>query len=171
MTRPGFVRIIRRMLRSGRLFPAATLIACALFLSPCARRETSFRHDGHVTVTKGDCSPCHGSDPAKPRPATTADCAACHRQAADPVKAGNYGVESGRSSRPPRGFGSVVFSHAPHAGAGVACASCHGEKGAPAFPSMKECTRCHGKEGAPTTCRECHRKVPSGTGRETAPAR
>jgi hypothetical protein len=153
------------MRRTVRLFPAATLIACALFLSPCARRETSFRHDGHVTVTKGDCSPCHGSDPAKPRPATTADCAACHRQAADPATAGIYGMGPRRTPGKPGGYGNVVFSHASHAGAGVPCDSCHGGKGIPSFPSMKDCTRCHEEEGAPTTCRECHRKVPSEAGR------
>jgi hypothetical protein len=159
------------MRRSARLLNTATLIACALILSPCARRETSFRHDGHVTVTKGDCSPCHGDDPANPRPATTADCAACHRQSADPAKAGKYGVDPGQSTRPPRGFVNVIFSHASHAGAGVACAFCHGKKGSPAFPSMKECTRCHEEEGVPTICKECHRKVPSDTGRERTPAR
>jgi len=159
------------MLRSGRLLAAATLIACALFLSPCARRETSFRHDGHVTITKGDCSRCHGNDPAVPRPATTADCAACHRQAADAGKAGKYGVDPGRSPRPPRGYGNVIFSHASHAGAGVPCDSCHRGKAPPSFPSMKDCTRCHEEEGAPATCRECHRKVPSDTGRERARTR
>lgn len=171
MTIPRFARTIRRMRRTGRLLAAATLIPCTLLLSPCARTETSFRHDGHVTVTKGDCSPCHGDDAANPRPASTVDCASCHRQATDAAKAGNYGIGPGRPPRPPRGLGNVIFSHASHAGAGVACSSCHGGKGSPAFPSMKECTRCHEEAGVSTICRECHRKVPSDTGRERSPAR
>jgi hypothetical protein len=149
LTESGIARTIRRMPRSGRTIAVTTLIAFALLLPHCARKETSFRHDGHVTIAKGACGRCHGEDPANPRPATTADCAACHRQAADPANAGNYGLGPPKAARARAGSPNAVFSHAPHAGAGVPCIGCHGEKGIPVFPSREECSRCHEKEGAP----------------------
>ncbi|HWS15770.1 MAG TPA: cytochrome c3 family protein [Candidatus Methylomirabilis sp.] len=115
-----------------------------------------------MTVTKGVCVPCHGPDPANPRSASTADCAACHRQAVDPAKAGRYGLSGTPSRSLPDAYRDVVFSHGTHAGAGAACPACHGSKGSPGFPSMSECAACHEKEGAPTSCRSCHKRLPAG---------
>ncbi|MBI5903990.1 MAG: cytochrome c3 family protein [Deltaproteobacteria bacterium] len=133
---------------SDRL-PAIVLLAAVLFLSSCGRGEKAFRHDGHLTITKGACAPCHGGDPSRPRPAATADCAACHRQAEDPAKAGRYGLPGGTSRRPPMRYEGVVFQHAPHAEAGTPCTACHGTGEKPGFPTTSACSGCHEREGGP----------------------
>jgi hypothetical protein len=140
----------------------AAAVVAALFLVPaCGPGEKTFRHDGHLTITKGACAPCHGGDPSRPRAAVTADCAACHRQAADPAKAGRYGVAGEPARRPPKSYDGVRFAHGPHAEAETPCASCHGAGERPGFPAMSACSGCHEKEGGPTTCGSCHRKLPS----------
>jgi len=160
LTPPGFPRTIRWMpgIRY-RLLPIV-LFSLVLMIS-CTQGGGTFRHDGHVTVTKGACAPCHGPDPDHPRPASTGDCAACHRQAADPSKAGRYGLSDPPPRRLPKTYRDVVFSHASHAASGVSCASCHGGKGVPGFPSMSECAVCHENEGGPTSCRSCHKRLPA----------
>lgn len=142
-----------------------------VLLVACSPGDKTFRHDGHVTVTKGACLPCHGPDPANPRSASTADCAACHRQAADSAKAGRYGLSGAPNRRLPETYRNVVFSHGAHAGAGVACSACHGSKGAPGFPSMSECADCHEKEGAPISCRSCHKRLPAAPPGSSRPGR
>ncbi len=120
-----------------------------LAVADCGRND-DFRHAAHVTVTKGDCAPCHGADPAAPRRAADADCAACHKQAREPGPsgAGRYGVGKtpARPARTP-GYGGVAFAHAPHAAAGIPCAGCHaaskwrGNSFVP--PGTEECAACH----------------------------
>lgn len=147
---------------------AAAALAALLLVSACGPGEKTFRHDGHLTITKGACAPCHGDDPARPRAAATADCAACHRQSADPAKAGRYGVPGDAYRRLPKSYEGVVFAHGPHAEAGTSCASCHGGGEKPGFPSMAACSGCHEEEGGPTTCRSCHRKLPADAKRPRA---
>ena len=148
-----------------------SVVLVVFLVVACERRDRTFRHDGHVTVTKGVCVPCHGPDPANPRPASTADCAACHRQAADPAKAGRYGLSGAPERSLPDTYRDIVFSHGTHADAGVACDACHRSKGAPGFPSMSGCTLCHETEGAPTSCRSCHRNSPTDAPRSAQPGR
>jgi hypothetical protein len=170
LTPPGFRRTIRRMPETRyRLLPIV-LLSSALMMA-CAPGEGTFRHDGHVTVTNGACAPCHGPDPANPRPASTGDCAACHRQAADPSKAGRYGLSDPPRRRLPKTYRDVVFSHAVHAGSAVSCPSCHGGKGGPGYPSMSECSVCHENEGGPTSCRSCHKRLPDDAPASTRPGR
>ena len=160
MTPPGFPRTIRWMPEIHYRALSFVLFSSVLMMA-CAPGERTFRHDGHVTVTKGACAPCHGPDPANPRPASTGDCAACHRQAADPSKAGRYGLSGPTRSRRPKTYADVIFSHAPHADSGGSCPDCHGGKGEPVFPSMSACVVCHEKEGCPTSCRSCHENPPA----------
>src|SRR5512143_81652 len=111
--------------------PSAPVILLAVtFLAvvvACGKRG-EFRHAAHLSVTKGECAPCHGSDPAAPRAAVDADCAACHGQAKDqtPPGPGRFGVGKGPSASARRPvYGGVTFRHAPHAAAGVPCTECH----------------------------------------------
>lgn len=170
MTPPGFPRTIRWMpgIRC-RVLPF--VLFSSVLMMACAPGERPFRHDGHVTVTKGACAPCHGPDPANPRPASTGDCAACHRQAADPSKAGRYGLSDPTRSRRPETYRGVVFSHGSHAASGVSCSGCHGGKGETRFPSMSDCVVCHEKEGGSTSCRSCHMKLPADASPPGRPAR
>ncbi|MFA6147661.1 MAG: cytochrome c3 family protein [bacterium] len=152
-----------------RVFPVA-LFSSILMMS-CAPREGTFRHEGHVVIVKGACSPCHGGDPANPRPASTGDCAACHPQAADPSNAGRYGLTDRPRTRRPITYKDIVFSHASHAASGISCAACHGGKEGPGFPSMPGCAACHEKEGAPTSCLACHKKLPADVPASRRPVR
>ncbi len=126
-------------------------------LCACAAGQRAFRHEAHLSAAKGACIPCHGANPAMPRFAALSDCEACHPRAGGPAEAGRY-----RPGPPvlPDSYEDVLFSHGSHAGAGMTCAACHGEKGAPVFPTMSDCTVCHNREGGPTACRSCHRKFP-----------
>jgi Cytochrome c7 and related cytochrome c len=62
----------------------------------------------------------------------------------------------------------VIFSHARHARAKIACEVCHGkvaeqEQTQPANAlNMKACVDCHQARGAKTACRLCHRVVEGG---------
>ncbi len=132
---------------------SAALILLALpflFAAAACGRSGDFRHAAHVTVTKGDCAPCHGSDPSSPRRAVDADCAACHRQARDPgpLGAGRYGVGNGAAAAAsPSAYGGTAFAHAPHAAAGIPCAECHAASkwrgNAFVHPAAEECAACH----------------------------
>ncbi len=129
----------------------AILVAIPLLAAVAAcGRSAEFRHAAHVTVTKGKCAPCHGADPAAPRPAADADCASCHRQALEPSPSGPgpYGVGK-RAAAParPRDYGGVAFAHAPHAAAGIPCAECHAASkwrgNTFVLPTAEECSACH----------------------------
>jgi len=129
------------------------LLAVPLFAAVAAcGRSAEFRHAAHVTVTKGECAPCHGPDPAAPRPATDADCAACHRQAQEASAAGaaRYGVGKGpAASMPRRVRGGAQFPHAPHAAAGIPCVECHAATkwrgNMFVLPTAEECSACHSR--------------------------
>lgn len=138
----------------ARSVPVIFLAIPILAVAAACGKSGEFRHAAHVTVTKGECAPCHGSDPAAPRPAVDADCAAFHRQAQDPSPsgAGRYGVGKGppAAARPP-GSGGVKFPHAAHAAARIPCAECHAA------------TRWHGNRFVPPTseeCETCHSRTP-----------
>jgi len=128
------------------------LLAVPLLVAAACGRGGEFRHAAHVTVTKGDCAPCHGADPAAPRRAVDGDCAACHKQAREPGPegAGRYGVAK-RPSGAARASvdDGAAFAHAPHAAAGIPCAACHaaskwrGNSFVP--PAAEECAACHSR--------------------------
>ncbi len=135
------------MLRS---LPAIVLAAPLFAAVAACGRSAEFRHAAHVTVTKGECAPCHGADPAAPRAAVDADCAACHRQAQEPFPQGpgRYGVARGApATARPRDYGGVRFAHAPHAAAGIGCAECHAASkwrgNTFVAPGAEECAACH----------------------------
>jgi hypothetical protein len=56
----------------------------------------------------------------------------------------------------------VRFQHAPHARAGVACATCHGDMTKATVAehtvthTMGSCLSCHRQKGAPEDCSACH---------------
>jgi len=135
-----------------RSVPAILMAVPLLVAAAACGRSGDFRHAAHVTVTKGDCAPCHGSDAAAPRRAVDADCAACHRQARDPGPegAGRYGVAK-RPAGTARASvsGGAAFAHAPHAAAGIPCAECHADSkwrgNAFVLPAAEECAACHSR--------------------------
>ncbi len=133
-----------------RIAPSIFL-ALPLFAAVAAcGRSAEFRHAAHITVTKGECAPCHGADPAAPRPAADADCAACHKQASEPPPGGPGPYGAGRWPAPsarPTAYGGVKFTHAPHSAAGIACAECHAaskwQGNRFIAPTAEECSACH----------------------------
>ncbi len=134
----------------SRSAPLALLAVSLLLAVAGCSRDGDFRHAAHLTVTKGDCIPCHGPDPAAPRRAADADCAACHRKAreAGPSGAGRYGIaDPPPAAAPPTLYAGATFSHAPHAAAGIPCAACHADSkwrgNAFMRPVPEECTACH----------------------------
>ena len=116
--------------------------------------EPPFSHKKHAPL-KYPCVRCHTG-------ATTADaarfptppaCATCHVDRPFPP------FPTERVYRLPA---VVIFSHARHSKAKVACATCHGEvqqhdRLKVELPTnMKACVDCHKKGGATTTCAACH---------------
>ncbi len=132
--------------------PVILLTILLLAIAAACGKSAEFRHAAHVTVTKGECAPCHGSDRAAPRPAVDADCAACHRQAQEASAAGaaRYGVGKGSAaSAPQRVRGGAQFRHAPHAAAGIPCVDCHAAAKWRGnrfdLPTEEECSACHSR--------------------------
>ena len=134
----------------ARIVPLILLALTLLAAAAACGRSAEFRHAAHVTVTNGACAPCHGADPAAPRPALDADCAACHRQTleASASAPGRYNV----GKRPPSSartadYGGARFAHGPHAAAGIACAECHAPSkwrgNSFVAPTADECSACH----------------------------
>lgn len=146
--------------RAGRLLLAVSLLA---LLPACGRKDAGFKHEGHITVTKGGCAPCHGADPGAPRAAAVDDCMACHREAieaAGPHRNQYATLRTGAVASRPPGYADVVFRHGPHAAAGISCGACHPASNHRAgyFPKMADCKACHSKEGVSTDCPTCHRR-------------
>ena len=143
--------------RAGALILALTFLA---LVPGCARKDAGFRHEGHVTVAKGDCTVCHGGDPAAPRAASVDDCMGCHREAIEAAapRGNQYSaLRTGAVAPRPPGYADVLFRHAPHAD--VACTSCHpaANHRASYFPRMADCRTCHAKDGVANECATCHR--------------
>ncbi|HEY3488950.1 MAG TPA: hypothetical protein VGK27_02375 [Candidatus Deferrimicrobiaceae bacterium] len=134
-------------------------------LSSCNAGDDAgkFKHTGHVTIAKGSCVPCHGNDPAAPTRPTRKECGACHAKGAQLfAEFQALPVPSRIIPHLPNAYADVLFSHAPHAGAGVPCDGCHalpqGGKKESSFPKMAACKECHEKNGVPVTCPTCHRE-------------
>ena len=134
----------------ARSVPVILLTISLISAAAACGKSGEFRHAAHVTVTKGECAPCHGSDAAAPRPAMNADCAVCHKQALEPSPsgAGRYGVGNGPPASVRFGGGVKRFPHAPHAAAGIPCAECHAASkwrgNRFVLPTAEECAACHG---------------------------
>ncbi len=109
--------------------------------APCATRASRPRRPPpNPTGRTWTCAP-----PAT-TPRTTTACAMCHTNVDE---AGDY---------PTAAFGAELFAHAAHAGAGIACAACHGDPAAaaPALPGKPDCRACHETADAYADCRVCH---------------
>lgn len=148
------------MIRPVLVTMAALSLVAAV--SACRRTVEGFRHDGHITVTKGECGACHGRDPGAPRAASVADCTGCHRDAiAAAGPGGNQysAVKTGAVAARPRGYGDIRFSHRPHADAGLHCIVCHPASNFRTiyFPTMDMCRDCHAKDGVRNDCAACHK--------------
>ncbi len=143
------------------LLPAVVVLCLALPPASCGKKPRGFRHDGHVTVVKGDCGACHGRDKGAPRPAAVADCAECHREAiaAGGARGNQYSaVKSGAVAPRQPGYADVAFPHRPHSDAGIPCVVCHPGPNVRTryFPPMDACRDCHAKEGVRNDCPACH---------------
>lgn len=152
----------------SRLSDCAWLRCCLLlglaFLPGCRGGEAGqFKHTGHVTVTRGTCVACHGADPAVPRRPTEKDCTGCHAKGAR-LFAEFKALPAASRIIPhrPATYADVIFSHGPHAGAGIPCDGCHvlpeGGKKESSFPPMAGCKACHEKNGVAAVCKTCHRE-------------
>ena len=85
------------------------------------------------------CEGCHEVDDDE-------TCTMCHT---NPDEAGDY---------PGLHFGAAGFAHAPHVGADMDCAACHGDPAAdsPALPGKPDCRGCHETADDYGDCRLCH---------------
>ncbi|MBI2375841.1 MAG: hypothetical protein HYV07_17750 [Deltaproteobacteria bacterium] len=117
------------------------------------------------------CTYCHGavetsrasSDVDLPGHAT---CAECHDEWLEqqPEGCAKCHVATTSSIAPPLDLPAprLVFSHAAHTNAEIACTDCHKEiprrtlATRADFPTMDRCVACHEDRGAPTTCGTCH---------------
>jgi hypothetical protein len=156
--------------RPDSLLSRCALLRCFLMLGvallPACRgggEAGKFKHTGHVTISKGNCVGCHGSDPDAPKRPTGKACVACHPKGAK-LFAEFESLPKGDRIIPqrPATFADVIFPHGPHAGAGVPCDGCHalpeGGKKESSFPMMAACKACHEKNGVPVACPTCHRE-------------
>lgn len=159
---PAASRPFRRP--AGRPLLACLLLAAAAFHPACKGGEAGkFKHTGHVTISKGACSSCHGADPAAPASPTEKECVACHPKGAKLyAEFHSLPKESRIVPIPPATYADVIFSHGPHAGAGIPCDGCHalpeGGKKESSYPPMAACKSCHERSGVPVDCPTCHRE-------------
>ncbi len=161
-TIPAFFRPFNRMADCAWL--RGCLLLGLVFLPACRGGESGkFKHTGHVTVTRGTCVACHGSARSTPRRPVEKDCTGCHAKGAQLFAEFKSLPEPSRiiPHRPPT-YADVIFSHAPHAGAGIPCDGCHalpeGGKKESSFPPMAGCKACHERNGVAATCKTCHRE-------------
>lgn len=118
----------------------------------CAVPPPAFSHKVHAPL-KYPCAKCHAGKGDAARFPTAADCQVCHPARATPA------FPTSRVYKLPD---VVIFSHARHAAAKVACVSCHGEVNrydrlkVELPTTMKACVDCHKKGGATVVCRACH---------------
>lgn len=147
----------------GPLLRCLVLLAAALMPGCRGGEAGKFKHTGHVTIAKGACSDCHGADPAAPARPGERECVACHPKGAR-LFAEFHALprESRIVPRRPGTYSDVIFSHAPHASAGIPCDGCHvlpdGGKKESSYPEMAACKGCHEKSGVPVDCPACHRE-------------
>ncbi len=105
------------------------------------------------------CENCHDID-ATDAPTESKQCTMCHADLA----AKTTTTAKGMSLPSP----NIIFSHAAHVSADVACVQCHKnvpQKGLATrddYPTMDRCIECHEAKPAPTTCTTCHLSTPTG---------
>lgn len=105
------------------------------------------------------CENCHDIE-ATDNPTESKQCTMCHQDLAAKTT----------TTAQPMSLPSpnIIFSHAAHTAAQVACLDCH--KNVPNkrlatrddYPTMDRCIECHEEKGAPTTCITCHLSTPTG---------
>lgn len=134
------------------------------------KQPIEFDHRLHVSQLKQPCQMCHADhDPGElvDMP-DTGKCLSCHSGIAPRTKAEqklaafakqNRSIEWVRVYQIPT---FVRFDHRQHAGAGVQCASCHGQVQLRKALwreqdlSMGTCVACHRQMGASLDCASCH---------------
>src|SRR5512138_9509 len=75
--------------RTDSLPTRCALLRCVLMLGVtllyacrAGGEAGKFKHTGHVTISKGNCVGCHGTDPEAPKRPTEKACVACHPKGA-----------------------------------------------------------------------------------------
>ena len=154
---------------------AALLFAagCAAEAPPPPSQPVAFSHKAHVDNDIA-CTNCHpgAETQAQAGLAPLAGCATCHRRAIIPDHPEVMKVIEAFRNREPLAWNRVNvipkaamvhFKHKPHARAGVACESCHGDVGEMTVArqtvdvaDMGWCVSCHQQEGASIDCLTCH---------------
>jgi hypothetical protein len=129
------------------------LVALVLTLAAFGQEPPpAFSHKVHAAL-KYPCAKCHAGKAEAAKFPVAADCQVCHPGRAVPA------FPTARVYKLPD---VVIFSHARHAAAKVACANCHGDVNrydrlrVEMPTTMKACVECHKKGGATTACRACH---------------
>ena len=127
--------------------------ALAALTAPAVQAADSpYSHQQHAPL-KYPCAKCHVGTGDAARFPPAAACQVCHPGREFPV------FPTQRVYRLPD---VIIFSHARHASAKVACGTCHGDVTRTArlkvemATSMKACVDCHKKGGATTVCAACH---------------
>jgi hypothetical protein len=124
------------------------LLAAAGLVSAAA--SAPFSHQRHA-VLKRPCVECHAGALKSARAGlpNSAQCQPCHAPPS-PVQ------------RLPRLKSFVIFGHAAHARAALACAECHGAAAQLDLPvrrpdvTMQACLECHQDRQASLACNLCH---------------
>lgn len=144
---------------------------------PLTWRNASFRHDQFPLQgahAGAPCGACHaGTDHhlIVPRPASSADCVACHRADYDRQHSGTAFPTTCLSCHTVVSWAGATFAHAtfPLAGAHamLPCTACHAPDNQLLFPKpagQADCVACHRADydrqhtgsGYPVTCTSCH---------------
>ena len=147
---------------------APTLLA-RQFGSP-PRQPIAFNHQTHVQTVGIECAFCHRSATSSIAAGVpdVQQCIGCHSV----IGQGDPEIEKLRQAwvdqrtvewrRVHRLPDHTRFSHAAHAQAGVACATCHGDVSSMRQVAqvrtlkMNDCVTCHDETVAPTECVACH---------------
>jgi len=155
---------------------ACVVVGCAL----AQKRRASLRpglqypHQVHIEKEGFECHDCHATAESEAEAGMPRfeGCFLCHDDIDAEKPAGRRitaMVENGEPKWQRRAAlgEEVVFSHAVHARAKVACESCHGDVAstraieANVAVSMDECMDCHLKERLGRECSICHRTIRS----------
>lgn len=158
------------------------VLAAAVLAAGCGRSAAqpppaltdplpAFSHQVHAQDNDIGCGVCHPNarHAAVAGLASMQTCTGCHRFVAKEkpdVQRLMRAVEEGKAIEWPRVHrlpDHVFFAHAPHLGAGLDCAACHGNMRQRAFAAQQQpltmgfCMDCHLAKGAPTDCLACHK--------------
>ncbi|RKY17815.1 MAG: hypothetical protein DRQ55_14875 [Planctomycetota bacterium] len=147
------------------LLALITATGCVLYNSLWPG-EAGFSHRLHID-TGLRCVDCHGVA-EEPVPAQVESCLQCHQEDEPGVPRRERAVAVlERMPTRDKASDDVIFGHATHAAAGLACATCHGDlqhadtidRSAP-VQAMSDCVACHQAEQvAPNDCASCHKQV------------